>query len=173
MKSNIILSVTFLLGLSLDCSASQFAKDITELEILIAGGNINGVYYAVATQICNIVREYSPTTKCNVAITSGSAENLALLNNNKVDFAIIQEDIAQKQAEAHEQYSYSNMRFVFNLFDEDFTLMSRSFANITSIDELAGKTIGTNLNGVGAKNALQIMVDHAKLITPPKCGTRR
>lgn len=57
-------------------------------EVKIASGSKLGMYHTIATEECQKIEK-----PCSVVITSGSRENIKLLMEGKVDFAIIQDNL--------------------------------------------------------------------------------
>lgn len=98
--------------------ASEIQKPVK-----IASGKIDGLYYRTATYICKII-EKKENKKCEVVLTSGSAENYQLLKSKKVDLAIIQENFLTEE-----------INLVGELYKEGIFLLYNSKTKITDIKQ--------------------------------------
>ena len=74
---------------------------------VIASGNILDYYHTLATELCS---EY---TDCTVKQTRGSLENLKLLENKEVDYALIQSNLLDEKREIIKEI---NTVETFNVF---------------------------------------------------------
>ncbi|RYE06475.1 MAG: TAXI family TRAP transporter solute-binding subunit [Rickettsiaceae bacterium] len=110
--------------------------------IKIGTGSILEGYYNIGLTICEYIAQ-SSNCKCEVVPTNGSIENLSLLQNDKVDFAIIQSNIALSTFDGSEQYTKVNrsLRQVLNLYDEIFTIVAKDDDKIKVFADIAGKRI--------------------------------
>lgn len=137
------------------------------ISISIASGSIFGSYYLTALEICNLVHKYHPDVKCSVMPTSGSLNNLNLLEQKSADFALIQSDLVHDAIYSYGMFSnqtqFNNLRLVLNLFPEAFKVIAKDDSKIRTFYDLSGKKIGTNLNGAGAKNGLLVLFKYYNL----------
>ena len=72
--------------------AAQFIEPAPPREFTLAAGSKNGAYYAYAQKYKEHLAESG--TKVTVLETSGSLENIRLLNEGKADFAFVQSGLA-------------------------------------------------------------------------------
>lgn len=61
--------------------------------LVIASGEIGGVYFQMAGEFCRLVNLQSHAVQCSVLPTDGSQENLALLADGGADMALVQGDL--------------------------------------------------------------------------------
>ena len=61
--------------------------------IVIAGGDIQGVYFQIAGEFCRLVSLDEPDLSCSVMPSDGSADNLQLLREGVVNMALVQGDL--------------------------------------------------------------------------------
>lgn len=77
---------------------------LASTSIKIASGQSAGLYYKTAATLC-LVLEKELKKSCEVVITSGSIENLKLLEQGKVDYALVQENLIGSYQKIHRLYS--------------------------------------------------------------------
>jgi TRAP transporter TAXI family solute receptor len=112
--------------------------------ITIGTGDVSGTYYPTGKNICKYMNRYSTHTniRCSVEATGGSIYNIDKINNNELDFAIVQSDILYKTKN-------TNLRSVMAIYPELFTLVTRKDANINSLKDLKNKRINIGNKGSG------------------------
>ena len=76
--------------------------------------------------------------------TNGTAENIELISQRSVNFAICQEDVVIDAREGKEPYNkkHENLEFICGLFYEYFILLVDSKKNIKTWQDLKGKKVG-------------------------------
>ncbi|AFE49019.1 TAXI family TRAP transporter solute-binding subunit [Rickettsia prowazekii] len=138
LKLVTIISIFFI------CSNIYAAPKI----IKIGTGSILKGYYAIGLDLCKtITNDYKNNEhiKCEVVITNGSIENLKLLQQGKIDLALVQANIAVEAYEGigyyHNQEKMQNLRQVLNLHDEFFTVIVRDDNRIKVFADIDGKKI--------------------------------
>lgn len=143
-------------------SVAVFASN-SDNTIKVGTGSTTGVYYPTGGAICRIVNKQSTTGPdaplCIAESTTGSTNNAINLNRKTIDFAILQEDILSdayygdgKRFLNHEK---PNLRVLFRLYPEVFTVLAKKTDNIRSFIDLKGKDIGVGLSGSGDFNNLR------------------
>ncbi len=119
--------------------------------VLIGTGPVVGIYFPAGGAICNMVNRASGRASCAVVSSEGSAANLEALKAGGIDFAIVQSDwqyhaIATEGSEGAEG-RFEGLRAVFSLHGEPVTIVARSDAGISSIEDLKGKRVNLGLPG--------------------------
>lgn len=121
--------------------------------IKIGTGSILKTYYSVGLDLCKTIESANKELKCEVVHTSGGIENLKLLQENKIDLALVQSNIA---VDAYEGIGYykdkrkmRNLRQILSLYDENFVIIARSSDKIMFLSDIGGKKIsyGSPLSG--------------------------
>lgn len=76
--------------------------------------------------------------------TNGTSENIDLISQKSVDFAVCQEDVVIDAREGKEPYTrkYQNLEFICGLFYEYFILLVDSRKDIKTWQDLKGKKVG-------------------------------
>jgi TRAP transporter TAXI family solute receptor len=123
---------------------SSFAEQRT---IKIGSGSILKGYYSIGLDICKTMMSADQNVNCEVVPTSGGVENLALLEQGKIDFALVQSDLALEAYEGTGYYSATNrmqnIRQVLNLYEEVFTVITKAEDKISSFADIGGKEVSS------------------------------
>ncbi len=131
--------------------------------ITIGTGGVTGVYYAVGGAICRLVNKDRAKTnvRCSVESTGGSAYNVNTIKAGELDFGMAQSDV---QAQAYEgvgafKEPFKELRSVFSVHPEPFTLVARKEANIHSFADLKGKRVNIGNPGSGTRAAMMDLLE--------------
>jgi len=124
--------------------------------ITIGTGGPIGIYFVVGNAICRMMRLNTRSgsnrrVKCAAPPSLGSIDNLRLLREGKVDFAIVQSDWqyhAFNGSSIFENDARADLRSVFSVHVEPFQIVARNGSGIESWDDLRGKRI--NIGNVGS-----------------------
>lgn len=106
--------------------------------IVIAGGDLNGVYFQIAGEFCRLASLDNPDLVCSVMPSAGSAENLQLLREGVANLALVQGDLlywAQRGEGPYQGRAIPQLRSVMATHAEPLTLMvlSTQTANLASL----------------------------------------
>jgi len=137
--------------------------------ITIGTGGVTGVYYAVGGAICRLVNKDRAKTnvRCSVESTGGSAYNVNTIKAGELDFGMAQSDV---QAQAYKgvgafKTPIAELRSVFSVHPEPFTLVARKEANIHSFADLKGKRVNIGNPGSGTQAAMMDLLAAMKMKT--------
>jgi len=126
--------------------------------ITIGTGGVTGVYYAVGGAICRLVNKDRAKTnlRCSVESTGGSAYNVNTIKAGELDFGMAQSDV---QYQSHKgtgpfKEAFPEMRAVFSVHPEPFTLVARKEANVHALADFKGKRLNVGNPGSGTRTAL-------------------
>jgi uncharacterized protein len=127
----------FILGVLL-WSLSPLSWGAARGPIVIAGGDLNGVYFQIAGEFCRLASLDNPDLVCSVMPSAGSAENLQLLREGVANLALVQGDLlywAQRGEGPYQGRAIPQLRSVMATHAEPFTLMvlSTQTANLASL----------------------------------------
>jgi len=147
-----MLVATWLAGMTLTPERAH-AEDF----ITIGTGSVSGLYYPMGTAICRLLNKDRRRhgIRCTAEATGGSVANIQALRAGKLDFAIIQSDW-QAQAYTGTPYladgvPFSDLRALFSLHGEVFTVVARADADIHSFSDLRGKRVNIGNPGSGQR----------------------
>lgn len=119
-------------------SLSLLSWGATRGPIVIAGGDLNGVYFQIAGEFCRLASLDDPDLVCSVMPSAGSTENLQLLREGLVNLALVQGDLlywAQRGEGPYQGQAIPQLRSVMATHAEPFTLMvlSTQTANLAAL----------------------------------------
>ena len=137
-------------------SPAAFAQDKF---FTIGTGGVTGVYYAVGGAICRLVNKDRAKThlRCSVESTGGSAYNVNTIKAGELDFGLAQSDVQYQGYKGTGSFKqpYPEMRSVFSVHPEPFTLVARKDANVHSIMDFKGKRLNVGNPGSGTRTAIE------------------
>jgi TRAP transporter TAXI family solute receptor len=127
--------------------------------ITIGTGGVTGVYYAVGGAICRLMNKDRKThgMRCSVESTGGSAYNANTIKAGELEFGMVQSDVqfnSWKGLGAFKDNAFPDMRAVFSVHPEPFTVLSRKEVAVTKFEELKGKRVNVGNPGSGTRNSM-------------------
>jgi TRAP-type uncharacterized transport system substrate-binding protein len=139
-----------------DQAPSPAAEQATNT-INIGTGGVTGVYYPAGSGICRLFNRNrgQQGVTCSVASTEGSTANLAGLRAGEFDMVIVQSDLQFDAYQGDGPFAqagpYRDLRAVFSLHAEPFTVLARADSGITSVAGLRGKRVNVGNPGSGQR----------------------
>ena len=143
------------------CSCSGRKAEVTGGNYMFATGKAGGTYYSLGTCLASIWDKYSQSST-NIATTSGSVQNIEMLLKGNADFAFVQNDILYYALEGQEMYEENKQRgisVVGNLYSEYAQFVVNASSSITSIPDLAGKTVAVGKYGTATEAAARKILE--------------
>lgn len=130
-----------------------------ERYVTIGTGGQTGVYYMAGQSICRFVNRNAENLRCNAPASGGGVANLNGLRTGEFTFGIMQSDHQYKAWKGlppfERQGPMENLRSVFSMQSEVFTVLARRSANIKSLDDLKGKRVNIGNPGSGQRDTLE------------------
>jgi len=154
LKTTLALAATFALGLpALPAAAQQ--KFMT-----IGTGGVTGVYYAAGGAICRLVNKDRAKhgIRCSVESTGGSVFNINTIKAGELDLGFAQSDVqfnATKGVAQFKDGAYADLRAVFSVHPEPFTVLARKEAGIKSFADFKGKRFNVGNPGSGTRSSME------------------
>ena len=155
------------LGLAAVLAVPAFdAATAAEEFVTIGTGGITGVYYPVGGAICRLVNKGRKDhgVRCTVESTGASVFNVNAVRSGDLSMGIVQSD-TQYQAytgTGSEQFikagADKDLRALFSLQSEAFTLVARDDANIKEFKDLKGKRMNLGDPGSGNRSTLELLM---------------
>jgi TRAP transporter TAXI family solute receptor len=116
------------------------------------------VYYAVGGSICRLVNKdrAKSNVRCSVESTGGSGYNVNTIKAGELDFGMAQSDVQYQSYKGTGPFkeAFPEMRAVFSVHPEPFTLVARKEANINGFADLKGKRVNVGNPGSGTRSAM-------------------
>lgn len=135
--------------------ATQSYADIEHFSIGTAGQT--GVYYVVGQSICKMVNRETKehNLRCSAPSTGGSIANLNSIRSGGLNFGTVQSDWQFHALKGTSNFEaagpYEELRSVFSLHSDIFTLVVRADADIKTFDDLKGKRVNVGNPGSGQR----------------------
>ena len=126
----------------------------------IGTGGVTGVYYAAGGAICRLVNKDRAQHgfRCTVESTGGSVANINTIKGADLDFGVAQSDWnyhGLKGTKAFEKSGpFPELRSVFSLHPEPFTILARADANVKNFSDLKGKRVNVGNPGSGTRASM-------------------
>ena len=127
----------------------------------IGTGGVTGVYYAAGGAICRLVNKDRAKhgIRCSVESTGGSVFNVNTIKAGELDLGFTQSDVQFNALKGLSQFkdggAYGDLRAVFSVHPEPFTVLARKEANIKSFADLKGKRFNVGNPGSGTRASME------------------
>ena len=137
-KRVIIISVFLIVGL--------FPFSVNALDILLGTGKTGTFSHFTGRKICRAINRHSDDINCKTVPAPDDVHNLTNLRQGGLDIGLIDSRILLDAINKTGHFKfldigYENLRALVPLYDVPITLVVRSDAKITSLEELQGKRI--------------------------------
>ena len=154
-KASAILSAALLAGT---------AATAQERFITIGTGGQTGVYFVVGQSICRLVNRGTAdhNLKCTAPSTGGSIANINAIKAGDMDMGVAQSDWqfhAYNGSSQFEGDKFDNLRAVFSVHGEPFTVVARADSGVASFDDLFGKRVNVGNPGSGQRATMDVVLD--------------
>ncbi len=133
--------------------------------VTIGTGAVTGVYYPTGGAICRLVNRDRKRhgIRCSVESTGGSIYNLNTLRAGELDLGIVQSDwqyhAFKGTSEFAERGPFEDLRAVFSLHPEPFTVVARADAGIETFTDLQGKRVNIGNPGSGQRGTMEVVME--------------
>jgi hypothetical protein len=126
--------------------------------VTIGTGGVTGVYYAVGGSICRLVNKdrAKHNLRCSVESTGGSVYNVNTIKAGELDFGLAQSDVQYQAFHGTGTFKQADpdLRAVFSVHPEPFTVVARKEANIKTFADFKGKRFNVGNPGSGTRSAM-------------------
>lgn len=129
--------------------------------ITIGTGGVTAVYYPAGGAICRLVNRDRAKLglRCSVESTGGSVANINLLKAGEIEFGVAQSDVQYNAFKGEGAFQkegpVSDLRAVFALHPEPFTVVARKESNITKFEDFKGKRLNVGNPGSGTRSSME------------------
>lgn len=128
--------------------------------ITIGTGGVTGVYYAVGGAVCRLMNKDRAKTgiRCSVESTGGSVFNANAIKSGELEFGMAQSDIQYNAVKGEGQFKDKadpDLRAVFSVHPEPFTVLARKEAGVTKFEDFKGKRFNVGNPGSGTLASME------------------
>ena len=119
------------------------------------------MYYAAGGAICRLVNKDRAKhgIRCSVESTGGSVFNVNTIKAGELDLGFAQSDVQFNAAKGVGQFkeagAFGDLRAVFSVHPEPFTVLARKEANIKSFADFKGKRFNVGNPGSGTRASME------------------
>jgi TRAP transporter TAXI family solute receptor len=136
-----------------------------QVSVTIATGRVGGLYHPVGGVICKLAAEYLDAlgVSCTVDTTGGSKPNIKDLRKGNADLAIVQSDLQHDAfvgtGPFEDEGPFANLRSMFALYVEHFTVVARDDRDIDAFDDLKGKRVYVGEAASSRREAMNVLME--------------
>ena len=132
--------------------------------ISIGTGGVTGVYYPTGGAICRMMSKTRSEhgVRCGVESTGGSVYNINAIRGGELDFGVAQSDWQYHAFNGTSEFeatgAFEDLRSVFSIHPEPFTVVARADAGIATFDDLKGKRVNVGNPGSGQRGTMEVLM---------------
>ncbi len=152
------------LALAFSLSLSLPGTTHAQENLVIGTGSTAGVYYQVGRALCFLAArdETLKDLTCEARSTAGSIFNLQNIREGRLHLGVAQSDwhyhAVQGSGPFDEAGPDAELRALFSVHGEPFTVVARRDAGITKLADLAGKRVNIGNPGSGQRATMEIVM---------------
>lgn len=137
--------------------AFQFVEPAPPKRLTIATASPQGAYYSYAQRYKQLFAEEK--IELEILETSGSAQNLELLQSGKADVAFIQGGVGKSE-------DYPELEGLASLYQEPLIIFVRKGLQVDRITDLRGKKIAAGAEGSGTRKIVEQLLADNNMTVP-------
>ncbi len=132
--------------------------------ITIGTGGVTGVYYPTGGAICRLVNKSRKEhgIRCSVESTGGSIYNLNTIREGELDMGVAQSDWQYHAYNGTSKFktvgANKDLRAVFSVHPEPFTVIARKDSGIKKFEDLKGKKVNVGNPGSGQRGTIEVLM---------------
>jgi TRAP transporter TAXI family solute receptor len=166
MKRLFVVSLALVFGIALltgigplETKAQAQTKFVT-----IGTGGVTGVYYPTGGAICRLVNKTRKEhgIRCSVESTGGSVYNLNTIAAGELDMGVAQSDWQYHAYNGTSKFKdkgpNKDLRAVFSVHPEPFTVVARADSGIKDFMDLKGKRVNIGNPGSGQRGTMEVVM---------------
>ncbi|MGE5512481.1 MAG: TAXI family TRAP transporter solute-binding subunit [Bacteroidota bacterium] len=154
-----MLATALVLGVTTAGTAGM-AQAQQQRFVTIGTGGVTGVYYAVGGAVCRLLNKDRKAhgIRCSVESTGGSAFNVNTIRAGELDFGLTQSDVQYNALKGLTPFKdagpYTDLRAVYSVHPEPFTVVARKEINAAKFEDLKGKRVNVGNPGSGTRSSM-------------------
>lgn len=133
--------------------------------VTIGTGGVTGVYYATGGAICRLMNQTRAEHgyRCAAEATGGSVFNINSMRQGEFDFGMVQSDWQYHALNGTSSFEdsgpWQDLRAVFSVHPEPFTIAARPDAGIAGVQDLRGKRFNIGNPGSGTQASMDLLME--------------
>ena len=163
MKRKASLLAALSLGFVMTFSTAAISADTTF--VTIGTGGVTGVYYPTGGAIARLVNKGKKEhgIRASVESTGGSVYNLNAIAAGELDMGVAQSDWQYHAYNGTSKFAdkgpNKDLRAVFSVHPEPFTVVARADSGIKNFMDLKGKRVNVGNPGSGQRGTMEVIMD--------------
>ena len=136
-----------------------------ETFVTIGTGGVTGVYYPTGGSICRLVNNDKAKhfVRCTVESTGCSVYNINTIRAGELDLGVAQSDWQYHAYNGTSKFAdagaFTDLRAVFSVNPEPFTVVARADSGIRNLEDLKGKRVNIGNPGSGQRGTMEVLMD--------------
>ncbi len=145
-------------------AASMGMAQAEQKFITIGTGGVTGVYYPTGGAICRLVNKGRKDhgIRCSVESTGGSVYNINTIRAGELDMGVAQSDWQHHAYHGTSKFkdkgANKDLRAVFSVHPEPFTVIARADSGIKNFMDLKGKRVNIGNPGSGQRGTMEVLM---------------
>jgi TRAP transporter TAXI family solute receptor len=141
------------------------AHAVADQFVSIGTGGVTGVYYPTGGAICRLVNKDRKNhgIRCSAESTGGSVYNINTVRAGELEFGVAQSDwqyhAYRGTSKFADQGAFKDLRAVFSVHPEPFTLIARKGSGVSSFESLKGKKVNVGNPGSGQRATMEVVME--------------
>ena len=136
---------------------------VSAADFVIGTGSPNGIYFHVGRSICRLVERAVVDTGCQPVETEGSLFNLSNVLSGGLELGLAQSDwhynaVTKTGPFEFVASNYDDLRSLFSVHSEIFTVVARRDAGVESFEDLKGKRVNIGNPGSGHRANMELVM---------------
>ena len=149
-------------SLAIDRPASAEDRSFT----VIGTGGVTGVYFPAGGALCRVINaeRHRHGARCSIEASPGSVHNVQAVADGEYDFGIVQSDVLHRAYRGEGTFDGApvrEIRALFSLHYEAFTVVAREGSGIQTLEDLRGKRVNIGNPGSGQRSVFDAMMGAA------------
>ena len=164
MKKLLVLTAAVLFGVTMLIGAGPAPAKAETTFVTIGTGGVTGVYYPTGGAICRLVNKGRKEhgIRCSVESTGGSVYNLNTIAAGELDMGVAQSDWQYHAYNGTNKFkdkgANKDLRAVFSVHPEPFTVVARKDSGIKNFQDLKGKRVNIGNPGSGQRGTMEVVM---------------
>ena len=165
MKMKLLTAAAIAAAVTIGVSAIGAGPVQAEQQFVTIGtGGVTGVYYPTGGAICRLVNKKRKEhgIRCSVESTGGSVYNINTIKAGELDMGVAQSDWQYHAYNGTSKFkdagAFKDLRAVFSVHPEPFTVVARADSGIKNFNDLKGKRVNIGNPGSGQRGTMEVVM---------------
>jgi hypothetical protein len=165
MRKLLFIGLAIVFGLVLTMGSTPSVAQAKTTFVTIGTGGVTGVYYPTGGAIARLVNKGRKEhgIRCSVESTGGSVYNLNAIRGGELDMGVAQSDMQYYAFTGTGQFADAgpdkDLRAVFSVHPEPFTVVARADSGIKDFMDLKGKRVNIGNPGSGQRGTIEVLMN--------------